>query len=211
MSADRTVLFLPGAGGAAEFWHPVGALLPESWGKVYLSWPGLGDEPPDPAIGTFDDLAGLVETQLTAGCDVVAQSLGGIVAVRVVLRNPTKVRRLVLVATSGGLDVPKLGGTEWRDAYRRAHPQAAAWITTEHADHTADFRRIRVPTLLIWGDRDEISPPSVGRALRALLPSPSMRVLAGGTHSLAVERPNEVAALIAGHLGPGKAGSPCSA
>jgi pimeloyl-ACP methyl ester carboxylesterase len=203
MPADRTVLFLPGARGAAEFWHPVGALLPETWGKVYFSWPGLGDEPPDARIDSFDDLVGLVETQLTVGCDLVAQSIGGIVAVRVALRNVTKVRRLVLVATSGGVDVASLGGSEWREAYRRAHPQAAAWITTEHADHTADFRSIPVPTVLIWGDRDEISPPSVGRALRSLLPLASMSVLAGGTHGLAVERPNEVAALIAEHLAPG--------
>jgi hypothetical protein len=36
----QTVMFLPGALGAAEFWHPVGNLLPNEWKKVYLAWPG---------------------------------------------------------------------------------------------------------------------------------------------------------------------------
>ena len=38
------LLFLPGASGAASFWHPLGALLPASWRKSYLNWPGLGHD-----------------------------------------------------------------------------------------------------------------------------------------------------------------------
>jgi pimeloyl-ACP methyl ester carboxylesterase len=58
----------------------------------------------------FDDLVRLVEAELTEPSTLVAQSMGGIVAVRVALRQPTQVRRLVLVATSGGVDVERLGG-----------------------------------------------------------------------------------------------------
>ncbi|MCW2975681.1 MAG: alpha/beta hydrolase fold protein, partial [Actinomycetia bacterium] len=108
------VIFLPGAVGAADFWRPVGALLPAAWEKTYLAWPGLGAEPPDPGVHGFDDLVRLVEAELTEPSTLVAQSMGGIVAVRVALRHPGKVRRLVLVATSGGVDVELLGGADWR-------------------------------------------------------------------------------------------------
>src|SRR3979409_534484 len=101
----RSVIFLPGAVGAAAFWRPVGDLLPAAWKKVYLAWPGLGAESPDRDVRGFDDLGRLVEAELTDESALVAQSMGGIVAVRVALMHPNKVRRLVLVATSGGVDV----------------------------------------------------------------------------------------------------------
>lgn len=49
------LLLLPGAGGAASFWHPLGALLPASWRKIYLRWPGLGHEPHAPTLQGLDD------------------------------------------------------------------------------------------------------------------------------------------------------------
>ena len=58
--AEPRVLFLPGVLGAPEFWHPVGERLPRAWEKVYFGWPGLGDQPPDPAVRGFDDLVALV-------------------------------------------------------------------------------------------------------------------------------------------------------
>lgn len=197
----QRVLFLPGALGAAEFWRPVGALLPRAWEKIYLRWPGAGGQPPDPGVQSLDDLVGLVESTLTRPNDLVAQSLGGVVAARVAARNPAMIRRLVLVATSGGVDVVGLGGAEWRDEYRRSYPDAGSWITRERADDTSEFRRIAAPTLLLWGDQDPLSPLAVAEHLRSLLPNARLRVIAGGTHELAVERAAEAAEAIASHLG----------
>src|SRR5438552_2725187 len=136
------VLFLPGALGTAEFWRPVGELLPDAWEKVYLSWPGLGSQKPDRSVGSVDDLVRLVERELNEASDLVAQSMGGVVAVRVALLHPEKVRRLVLVATSGGVDVTDLGGAEWRDDYRRNYPGAADWITRDRPDHERELGAI---------------------------------------------------------------------
>jgi pimeloyl-ACP methyl ester carboxylesterase len=194
------VLFLPGASGAAEFWRPVGASLPHAWDTIFLSWPGLGLEKPDPRVHGFDDLVRLVEDQLTEGSDLVAQSMGGVVALRLALEHPTKVRRLVLAATSGGIDIGGLGGTEWRDDYRNAYPAAEDWITQDRPDHSADVGAIATPTLLLWGDSDPISPVAVGEHLLALLPNARLQVIAGGTHSFAAERPEETAAAIKAHL-----------
>ncbi|HKE79203.1 MAG TPA: alpha/beta hydrolase [Solirubrobacteraceae bacterium] len=194
-------LFLPGAGGAAGFWHPVGACLPAPLDKVYFAWPGLGDQPADPDVRGFDDLVALVEAELTEPCDLVAQSMGGIVAVRVALRHPDKVRRLVLVATSGGVDVARFGAADWRSEYRREFPGASAWVTSERPDHTNEIGRIGAPTLLVWGDSDPISPVAVGEHLASLLPNATLRVIRGGTHGMAAELPDDVAPLIAAHLG----------
>lgn len=109
MSRPRHVVFLPGAAGASEFWRPVSARLPSSWRRTLLDWPGAGSEPPDPAIASFETSTEHVEARLPEACDLMAQSMGGIVALALALQNPGRIRRRVLVATSGGLDVAGLG------------------------------------------------------------------------------------------------------
>jgi pimeloyl-ACP methyl ester carboxylesterase len=199
----RRVVFLPGALGAAEFWHPAGALLPDAWEKVYMHWPGAGSQAPDPSVRSLDDLMQLVARELETPSDLVAQSMGGVVAVRVALKHPETIRRLVLVATSGGVDVAGLGGAEWRDNYRRNNPAAEDWITQDRTDHTREIQDITAPTLLLWGDNDPISPVAVGKHLQSLLPHARLRVVSGGTHSLALDHAFETAEAITEHLSAG--------
>lgn len=199
--AARRVLFLPGAGGAASFWRPVGERLPADWDKRYLSWPGLGDEPHDPAVRGFEDLVARTVAALDdAPTDLVAQSMGGAVALRVALDEPTRVRRLVLCATSGGLDVGALGAADWRADYRTAYPCAADWITHVRLDFGAELATVTQPTLLLWGDEDAVSPPTVGERLRATLPHATLSVLATDDHGFAHALAARVAPLIAAHL-----------
>jgi pimeloyl-ACP methyl ester carboxylesterase len=127
--------------------------------------------------------------------------MGGVVAIGIALAHPRKIRRLVLVATSGGIDVARLGGEDWRAEYRSEFPGAAAWVTETHVDHTRELPGIEIPACLIWGDDDPLSPPAVGRALADALPRSSLHILSGGTHMMARERPDEIAQLITGHLG----------
>jgi len=151
----------------------------------------------------YDDLITRAGDMIPDGSDVVAQSMGGLVAIGLALAQPDKVRRLVLVATSGGLDIGRHGGADWREEYLTEFPGAAAWVTEQGPDYSEQMYRITVPTCLIWGDADRISPTPVGRALQEALPASVLHVIRGGTHMLARERPDEVAALVAGHLAPG--------
>jgi len=194
------VVFLPGAGGDGEFWRGVGEALPGAWEKVYLSWPGLGDQAHDLSVRGFEDLVGMVLDGLDRPSDLVAQSMGGVVAVEVATRAPQLVRRLVLVATSGGVDVGRLGADDWRAEYRRAFPEAAGWVADPCADQTDALRRIASPTLLLWGGADPISPVAVGEHLAALIPDAALRVVGGATHEFGRDEANTVAPLIEAHL-----------
>jgi pimeloyl-ACP methyl ester carboxylesterase len=198
---DHDILFLPGAGGSEKFWEPVAQRLPSDWNKVSFGWPGLGDEPHDPAINSIDDLVKLVETRIDGPVDLVAQSMGGVVAVRVALSRPEIVRRLVLVATSGGVDMARFGAADWRSDYRKLFPTAAGWILQERAAAPLPVENISAPTLLIWGDEDPISPVAVGRELEHRIPDAKLCIVSGGDHDLALTRSDAVANLIAEHLG----------
>jgi pimeloyl-ACP methyl ester carboxylesterase len=197
----RTVFFLPGARGDADFWKPVGDLLPGTWTKKYFNWPGLGHQASHANVREFDDLVRVVEESLGGlPTNLVAQSMGGVIALRVALKHPKQVRRLVLAVTSGGVDVAGLGGVDWRPAYRREFPKAAAWITDPQPTLSHELGSITQPTLLLWGDADPISPVAVGEKLQRLLPCATLRVVAGGDHGLVAERATEVAPLISEHL-----------
>jgi pimeloyl-ACP methyl ester carboxylesterase len=199
--AARRLLFLPGAGADPGFWRPLGDQLPASWHRRYFGWPGLGDQPLDPAVNSIGDLVEMVEAELWPGpVDLLAQSMGGVVAMSVALRNPGQVRRLVLTATSGGVDTADLTRFNWRSNYRREYPHAAAWIADERIDLTAQIPTIAGPTLLLWGDRDPISPLAVAERLLALLPDARLHVAKGGEHDLAVTHADELAAVVAAHL-----------
>ncbi len=195
------VLFLPGAGGSADFWKPAGDRLPAEWAKHYFGWPGLGDQPHDPRIKGIDDLQQLVTAQIDGPVDLVAQSMGGVIAARIALARPALVRRLVLCVTSGGVDMAGLGAADWRPDYRKSFPNAAEWITSMAASPGLPVERIVAPTLLIWGDADAISPVAVGRHLESRMPNARLHVVPGGDHAVAQAKPDLVAELIAAHLG----------
>ncbi len=201
MSPFPRVLFLPGASGEGRFWAGVAERLPGSWERCSLDWPGLGRVPGRPGIDGLADLARVVVEAAGAGpVDLVAQSMGGVVALMVALARPDLVRRLVLAATSGGLDLAPFGAVEWREEYAREYPDAAPWIREERVDLSARLATVRAPTLLLWSDADPISPLAVGRRLATLLSAARLVVVAGLDHAFARDRADLVAPHVQAHL-----------
>lgn len=194
------ILFLPGAGASPNFWKPVGARLPADWPKEYLGWPGLGEQPHDPAIRGLDDLVRMVAAKMDEPVDLVAQSMGGVIAAHLAIERPQSVRRLVLTVTSGGVDMAGLGASDWRADYRKSFPRAAAWITEERSSPGLPVERIAAPTLLIWGDCDAISPVAVGQHLASRIARSRLHVVRGGDHDVAGTHAELVASLVDEHL-----------
>ena len=195
------LVFLPGAGGSASFWQPVADQLADLGVVHIFGWPGFGDVPADSNIRSLDDLFHWFLKRLPPGAShVVAQSMGGIVAVRLALDHPDRVVSLVLVATSGGLDVAQLGAADWRPEYVASLPGLPKWFVDDRTDFTERLAEIRAPTLLLWSDADPVSPLSIARFLAERIPRARLAIVRGGAHAFAQERADEVASLIRSHL-----------
>jgi pimeloyl-ACP methyl ester carboxylesterase len=201
-----TVAFLPGAGGKRSFWRPVASRLDLAERAVLFAWPGFGDEPHDARIASLTDLVDYCARRLDGPTDVVAQSMGGVIALQLTLLHPHLVRRLVLCGTSGGIDLSRLGTEDWRPAYVSEYlpslEHAPVWFVDDSTDVTNQLAKIAQPVLLLSGEADRISPPAVGKLLQSLLANARLVTVPGGSHSFAVDMPDVVAAEINAFLGP---------
>ena len=197
---SEAILFLPGASGNRDFWRPVSDRLRHPATRRFIGYPGLGGMPVEEEVSRFDDLITRVTRAMTGPVDLIAQSMGGVIAVRAALERPELVRRLVLSVTSGGIDLSSFGAADWRAGFRAQNPTAPRWFTDDRTDLTARLAEIRVPVLLLWGDADPISPPFVGERLSSLLPHAELHIIEGGTHDFANSRAYKVAPLIDKHL-----------
>lgn len=194
------VLYLPGAGGYSSAFRPIAERLASRRPPVLVDYPGLGDAPADPSVRCVADLVEGLAARLTTQVDVVARSMGCLVALELVLRHPERVRRLVLLVPAGGVDVARLGGSDWRPLFREERPSAPTWFVDDRTDLTPRLSEVRAPTLLILGDRDPISPVAVGEYLLQRLPAARLEVVPGASHDLGLEQPDVVASLVEAHL-----------
>lgn len=121
-------------------------------------------------------------------------------AIQLALKRPELVTHLVLVASSGGLDVSTFGASDWRPDFLAAFPDTAPWVLAEKPDLTEQLAELKVPALLIGGEKDPISPVAVGRYLASRIPHSKLVILPKGQHSMGMELHDVIAPLIEAHV-----------
>ena len=77
-------------------------------------------------------------------------------------------------------------------------PVVIAEMIESYLEHDATdvLQTITVPTLIIAGDRDQLTPVATAEAMQRAIPNSELVVFAGHSHLVQVERPDEVHALI---------------
>jgi pimeloyl-ACP methyl ester carboxylesterase len=163
------------------------------------------------------DVVALLDHLGMAEADLFGFSLGGLVAYAVALGTPTRVGKLIVASADahrppGRESVPldddrmptPADFQAMRDAYDAVAPDPAHFdvfaartstMVHEFPGWSDELRSLRVPTLLVFGDRD-FSPLSDVAELFELLPNAQLAVLPGTTHVGVTRRPGEVLALI---------------
>ena len=193
------LIFLPGASGNTAFWQPVIQHLPQDDSTMVVAYPSFGGYPDDVDIQSFEGLQDDILNQIQQPSVVVAQSMGGIFAVEAALKKAEQVQALVLVATSGGIDLSPFQVKDWREDYQQSF-MVPDWFVQHQSDLTDSLERIQCPVLLIWGDADPISPVAVGQALHRQIPHAELHIVSQGQHDLAYVHAAHVAQLIENFL-----------
>ena len=186
---------------APTCWKPVAQGLQHQAKQKLFAWPGFGDAPVDPQVNGIDDLVAMVVAEIDQPSALIAQSMGGVIAMQAALQRAEQITHLVLTATSGGVDFDGLHVEDWRAAALAADPPLPRWfVDYRNDDLCTTITAFQAPVLLLWGDADPISPVAVGERLLALLPHSQLHVVAGGKHDFASTHAADIAPLIDAHL-----------
>jgi 3-oxoadipate enol-lactonase len=222
-------VLLHGLGAVAATWLPVARALCRDCRLIIPELSALGGtRAPRAGLGVLQGawtIARLIEKELGGRPVTVAGiSLGGWTAVRLALRRPDLVSRLVLI-NSGGyreqdwdeirslVTVHDLPGIDrlyqalfvripWilrlsRQGFLQTYTSCSVTETLEDLDEVdtfcdEDLARLRVPTAVIWAERDGVFRLEAARAMAAALPQVHLEVIPGCGHAVHIECPGKL-------------------
>lgn len=195
------LVFLPGASGSQHFWQPLKAALTEYPDQQVIAYPSFDGVAPNLAIQNLHDLQEFVEKQIEDDSILIAQSMGGVLAVGLALKHPQKVKGLVLLATSGGLDLKTFHCADWRTDYRELFKTMPDWFEQDQTEFSRlQLESLDIPILLIWGDHDPLSTVQLGQYLAGIFKNAKLHIIQGGDHFFANTHADQVAMLIQDYL-----------
>jgi pimeloyl-ACP methyl ester carboxylesterase len=170
------LLLLHGFGGAAWNFDELAPLLA---GRRLLipDLPGHGGSAPLPApslAGFADVLAAVLDAEGVLQADVLGHSLGGVVAVRLAVRHPRRVRSLILAAPAGISSATRVSEL----TIRLVGLIQPGRIAGRRADRIARSRRLR---RAVFGPFEVSNPDALSeRAVHGFLRGPTMHTDALG-------------------------------
>jgi pimeloyl-ACP methyl ester carboxylesterase len=102
---------------------------------------------------------------------------------------------------------PRLVTPEWVEAIRRTVTEPASTLrvlrfarAAKRHNIEARLQEIRVPTLMVWGREDRITPPEVAERFRALIPGSELVYLRQCGHTPMLEHPEAWSEMVRGWL-----------
>lgn len=191
------LVFLPGASGSRNFWQALIAELNLTDHYHIVAYPGFDGVEAQPNIQNLDDLRHQISQNLPDQSILIAQSMGGVLAVGMALEQPERFSALVLMATSGGIDFQNFQCIDWRTDYAQHFPEAPDWFVRDQTQYQAEqLAKLSMPVLLLWGDQDPLSPVAVGQSLQRMLPHATLHVVTGGDHFFAAHSAEVIAPII---------------
>lgn len=197
--SGRPLLLVPGLGADTRlFGGVIGALAATCHAIVFdPRGGGRSDKPPGPYTveQMADDAAGLLDVLRIERAVVAGYSMGGRIALCLALDHPTRVRRLVLAATSASTPPSRILSRRWlalEVLSRLPSPGERqprwAWESQRRAsaayDATARLGEIVVPTLILHGRRDHMAPLALAHAMHAAIAGSALVEVPGGHISL---------------------------
>ena len=182
--------------GGGNDWHEWSANMKalSTVAEIFaLDFPGFGLSGKPEALITAEWLAEFMKSFLDAvalkEAAMAGQSIGGLVAADFAMKYPARVKKLVLVDSAG---MGKIGPIGWLfDRYFSALARikkierGPRYVSgTEPGLFTAaQLRSLKMPVLIVWGEKDHYFPQSVAVKSGRLIPNSQLHIFPGCRHA----------------------------
>ncbi len=211
------IVLIHGLSGSGRWWRDNVPALAESHRVYVLDLAGSGQGWRQPSLGVraaADLIAAWLDHLELRRVTLIGHSLGGHIATHVAARRPERVSHLVLACASGllrtnlyrvALRLPRAALSGRMTFVPRVLADAARagplnlWRST--TDLLKDSVQDLLPdltarTLVIWGGRDALVPPAIGRTLAAAIPGARYAEIPRAGHVVMVDAPAQFNTLV---------------
>lgn len=213
MNGDA-IVFLHGWGQNIQMMEPIADPFVDTNRLIILDLPGFGGTEEPKSVWSLDDyvemIHSLVEKLELKNVNLVGHSFGG--KLSIIYGAKYKPKRIVLLASPYEVKISKpskkvqllkkfknvpvlnkvadkikkrMGSTDYRNATPRMRDILVKHVNT---DVTELAKKIKCPTLIIWGTMDEAVPYEDGVKLESLIKDAGLVTYEGNTHYAYLER-----------------------
>lgn len=221
-SSRPTLVLIHGAGGSQRTWLHQLQALDATLNIIALELPGHGSTP-GPSCRTISDytdwVARVLDMWRLPGRPVLGgHSMGGAVAIEMVLTHPELLRGLILIGTGARLSVNQTIFTGLEQNFETTVAMIMKWsfaktsdpallaeavrLMTSHGpgvvrddfhacndfDRRPDVSRIDLPTLVVCGDQDKMTPPFLSEFLGEEIPASQVAIIDRAGHQVMQEQ-----------------------
>lgn len=208
-----------------EPWRKTLELLKENGIRVkMLHVPGLTEE--SNKIFTIDDYVKWASSEIPDGAIALGHSNGGRILLNLCAKKPNKLKSLILLDSAGVYEpsfkkkvietVAKIGkplrkvkfidkvfhrltgSTDYSKAPENMKKTLANML---ESDKNLDLSKITTKTYILWGNKDNVTPPRQAVKMDAVLPNSELKFYANWTHAPYISSPEELARVLTALIG----------
>jgi pimeloyl-ACP methyl ester carboxylesterase len=225
-SGNKTLLILPGWRRSINEWLSVARFLEGKYRIILLDLPGFGGltEMPKTVYGVFE-FADFVKKFLLKlkieNCILLGHSFGGRVGI-ILASEKDLVEELILVDSSGiekkSLYVKlmhilkiasspvfiffphsvkmKIGNIFGSADYKTSGEMRKILVKVSNQDLTAFLPKIKVPTFILWGDKDKMLPVAESKEFKKRIEGSKVRIVWGAGHDPHLQKPEQLISIL---------------
>jgi len=215
LSSGPTLLFLHGWGGDANTWSSVVDSFSDKVSNIVMvDLPGFGKSENPKTPFDIEDYTSVIHSFIKQVTEksviVIGHSFGGRIAGRLASDYNDDVEKIVLVNSAGirisesrsrffeiiakilKLFIPDKVKTklyDFLDSDYSLRPDLKATFKKIMTNDIDIYKNINIPTLIIWGDKDDVTPLQSGEKMHSLIKNSEFFVIKGAGHMSFVEQP----------------------
>jgi pimeloyl-ACP methyl ester carboxylesterase len=219
--AKNTLVFLHGWGRSLSDWKNLIKNYQKDYQIILLDLPGFGSSSKPNTDFDIYDYAKFTQEFLEKikinKCILVGHSFGG--RIGILLASHTDLVKKLILISSGGIEtknfitkiriliikllkpVTKLLPKSFKAIfgspdYKSAGIMRKTFIKVVNQDLTKHFSQIKIPTLIIWGEKDQVLPVKMAKLFKKLIDKSILKIVWGADHDSHINNADKTSEII---------------